>query len=397
MSFSLLTTCFLTIYLAINKARDIEAQRFTALKTKQRDREKVTGASIYGPSPAVSPPADKTHHSNKATMAKTKAALAKAQQANSLLKKTNSELNRENTNLKRDNDALQKSNETMTEAKNGMEESAGAINEELNGLKTANAGLKSANDHAQGRITDLQAKSAEDKTQFAVVNTDLKEAQRELKALQESNTIPEGDDDATVGRATHSDEEFNELKKSNKELTTTNKELTSRNQELKEALEIAYEALKEGGKFSKKEFSKNVMEKIDIYVKGDGYREWKFVQGKTATEKFMSDVHKNVVAALPTMDEYGNDDHCSREDFMRIYTLHSCKTQRNRRHYSQTLMFKALVRKSTLCWLAPKLFPMVHLTSLFFSLRFSQETRIHPYSGGNHHRLCPPQEGHPNL
>jgi hypothetical protein len=83
----------------------------------------------------------------------------------------------------------------------------------------------------------------------------------------------------------------------------------------------------------------------------------------------------------------GHDDFCSREDFMRIYTQHTLKKQRDRRQYSQTLMFKALVRKSTFCWMAPKLLPMVHLTPLFFSLRFSEETRIHPYCGGNRHRL----------
>jgi chromosome segregation ATPase len=386
----------LLILSALNKAKDADAQRFVALKSKQRQREKASGTSIYTQPSTVSPKS-KTP-TKKGTMARTGQALIKAKQDNDVLKKANTSLTRDITNLKRDNDELQKANETMTQEKNTLDESVGGTNEELNTLKTSFTGLTLEHDHAKSRIADLQSKKAEVQSRFELMKTDLKEAQRNLKALQDSR--PEVDDeafqlmktdleeaqrnlkelqdsnaevdedDATVGLATHSDEDFNKLKTSNKELTTSCKELALRNKELTEALKMAHESLKEGGKFSPKEVSKNIVEKIDVYVKGDAYREWKFVQGKTATDKFMAEVFKHVVAALPTMDTMGHDDFCSREDFMRIYTQHSCKKQRDRRQYSQTLMFKALVRKSTLCWMAPKLLPMKHLTSLFFSLRF---------------------------
>ena len=344
-------------------------------------------------------------------MARAGQALTKAKNDNDVLKKANTALTRDVTNLRRDNDELKKANETMTQEKNAMEESVGGNNEELTALTVEVAALKSDNVHAKAQITDLKSKRADVQSQFGQMSTDLKEAQRNLKAIQESRPeVDEGAflqmktdleeaqralkehqdsnaDDTTVGHATHSDEDFNKLQTSHKVLTTSCKELSLRNKELTEALEMAHEALKEGGKFSPKEVSKSIVEKIDAYVKGDAYREWKFVQGKAATDRFMAEVFKHVVAALPTMDTMGHDDFCSREDFMRIYTQHSCKKQRDRRQYSQTLMFKALVRKSTLCWMAPKLVPMKHLTSLFFSLRLSKETRIHPYCGGNRHSL----------
>ncbi len=106
---------------ALNKAKDLDAARFVALKTKQRDREKASGASIYTQPPAVSPPTDKTPHSNKGTMAKTSAALTKAKQDNDTLKKTNTALSRENTNFKRDNGELQKANEIKTKVKKGRD------------------------------------------------------------------------------------------------------------------------------------------------------------------------------------------------------------------------------------------------------------------------------------
>jgi hypothetical protein len=379
---------------ALNKAKDLDAARFVALKTKQRDREKASGASIYTQPPAVSPKS-KTP-TKRGTMVKTSAALTKAKQDNDTLKKANTALTRDNGNLKRDNGELQKTNERLSQEKNSVEESTGGTNEVVTGLKTAIDELKSQNDHGKKHIADLQAKKADVDSRFLLMKTDLKEAQRNLKELQDS-TPEEHDDEATVGNATHSDEDFNKLEISNKELTTSCKELKARNKELKEALEIAHDSLKEGGKFSPREVSKNIIDVIHHYVKGDAYREWKFVQGDTATKKFMAEVFKHVVALLPTMATMGHDDFCSREDFMRIYTMYSTKKIRDRRQYSQTLMFKALVRKCTLCWMAPKLLPMVHLTALFFSLRFSKEKRIHPYCGGNRHRLCPTQEGHREL
>ena len=140
------------------------------------------------------------------------------------------------------------------------------------------------------------------------------------------------------------DEEIETLKLEVDEVTKENQGLTKENEKLKEKLEEALKALKDGGKFSKKEQNKSIKEKIDLWVRDIGFRTVKFAKDD-ALEKFTKDVFDGIKRDL-NLEDPDQDHYCPEKEFVRIYQNVVQATLGNRRQYIQTGIFKAFVSKS---------------------------------------------------
>ena len=158
---------------------------------------------------------------------------------------------------------------------------------------------------------------------------ELKEA---LKKAKEGNT---------GGARSVSSEERTELEELSLKLEASEKlvgELKHRNKKLEQVLEESHKALQDGGKFTSREVSKTVVEKIKDFAKKDAFHTTKFIVEEEQTNKWVKDIFDGIKDD-PTMgftDEKDPDRFLPFDEFKRIYTNSCVEAINYRRQYVQT-------------------------------------------------------------
>ena len=127
-------------------------------------------------------------------------------------------------------------------------------------------------------------------------------------------------------------------------LVKEKKDLELANAQLRKALNAANDILKADGKFSKHEVRDGVKKKIDEYIKNNLYHKNKFCVGIDKQKEFCRDVYDGIKDEPELGLGDPNDKHYKPfDEFFRIYDATCRAALQNRRQYTQTKCFEAVI------------------------------------------------------
>ena len=201
----------------------------------------------------------------------------------------------------------------------------------------------------------------------------------EIEALQREKNNLEVEKEGWTKEKRTMEKDFKRMEKAHKEATMANdayaedtgpmeqenKDYREENQNLKQQLRVALKALKDAGKHARFEESKEVNVAIREFIKGDGYREWKFIRTDEKKAIFVDSICDHIAERTGMADSEG-DFYVSRKEFHRIYTGSSIKKLGDRRQLTQTMMLKSCICTYEMFRFVTKIQPTVTLTFATF-------------------------------
>jgi DNA repair exonuclease SbcCD ATPase subunit len=320
-----------------------------------REREAALKARMVTPARApketgrMSNGKEKQHSTAKAAAASSK---LKAE-----LERTKKTAREHETNLKNttiDRDKLKSANETLVDEVAKAKAEAGRLRKARDEHRMKCEDLKKTNTTLEQQLSDLvkgHKKLKEQLAQMGETEGDTSLGQRVVELQSALDAATKNKDDC-MNRLNLLKTNFESTRKKYKHLEEKNKELTDQIQQ-------CLGELKEQGKASASEQSDDIKRTMKKWIRGDGYREWKFLNSDQAVKQFVAGCHADLLRNIPTIGDKHEPDYVSKQEIHRIYTQWCIKCLNERRQYSQSQMIVAVTCECT------------HLIKPFCQLKFA--------------------------